>query len=68
MLFEIEYQLCKAYPSLSPLDLDEKRFCDVIKLFANTKKLLEKNKQEEKEETKVVNGETLIKRPATNWY
>lgn len=36
-LFMIEHNLCKEYVALTPFDLDERTFREVIKLFSDCK-------------------------------
>ena len=60
-LFEINDSLCKAYPSLSPFDVDEKRFVDVINLYIDVIKMQKREKARN-------DPNRVIRRPATDWF
>lgn len=48
MLFELSHSLCKAYPALSPFDVDEKPFGVVISTFGDMITLSNKEAKIEK--------------------
>lgn len=37
ILFEFEYTLCKEYPALSPWEIEQRKFKEVIRLIADTR-------------------------------
>ena len=39
ILFEINYQLFRLYPAFTPLTLDDCRFSEIIRLFAETRRM-----------------------------
>ena len=69
MLFLISHQLCKEYPALSPFEVDERRYCDVIRLYADVIGLnteLTKTREVAKKQSK---KDEIIRRPAgDNWF
>ena len=69
MLFLINHQICKEYPALSPFDVDDQRYSDVIKLYADVIGLnmeISKTREEPKRQPK---KDQLIRRPAgDNWF
>ena len=67
-LFEMVFCLCKEYPALSPFEIDERRFVDVIDLFADTRRL-QIRADKEKEFISTPDAEKVIRRPAgDDWY
>ncbi len=63
----MQYNLCKEYPALSPFDIDNTAFFDVLDLFARTRKMQIRiqEKIDETREDKV----QIIRRPAgDNWF
>lgn len=39
MLFNLEYNLCKEFPALSPWDIEIKTYHEVIKLYADMRRI-----------------------------
>ena len=39
MLFNLEYNLCKEFPALSPFDIEVKTYHEVIKLYADMRRI-----------------------------
>jgi hypothetical protein len=63
----MQYNLCKEYPALSPFDIDNTAFFDVLDLFARTRKMQIRiqEKIDETREDKV----QIIRRPAgDDWF
>jgi len=69
LLFLISHQICKEYPALSPFDVDERNYCDVIRLYADVIGLnmeLTKNREVAQKRPK---KDEIIRRPAgDNWF
>ena len=66
-LFELEYNLCKEFPALSPFDVDEISFFDVLDLFLKMRKMQIRIQRE----TEEIRGERdqVIRRPADDsWF
>lgn len=38
-MFIISHQICKEYPALSPYDIDDRRFTDVIGLYKDVRRM-----------------------------
>ena len=38
-LFQIEYNICKEFPAMSPIQVDEMTFHDVIRLYSKIRRL-----------------------------
>ena len=69
MLFIIAYQLCKEFPALSPYDIDEKRFRDVIKLYSDVRTMQIRESKIQKEIEKANDPNRIIRRPAgDDWF
>ena len=63
----MQYNLCKEYPALSPFDIDNTAFFDVLDLFERTRKMQIRiqDKIDEIKENKV----QIIRRPAgDDWF
>lgn len=66
LLFEIEYNLCKEFPAMTPMQVDEMAFHDVIRLYSKVRTY-----QIREEEIKdiLTNPNRVIRRPAgNNWF
>ena len=64
-MFELEYNLCKEYPAMTPFELENTSFFEVIDLFIDTKKM-QMRIEEIREEPK---KEKVIRRPAgDDWF
>ena len=62
LLFSIEYTLAKEFPALTPFDIEERPFVQVIDLLANTRALQIRTKKE-------TDPNRVIRRPAgDNWF
>jgi hypothetical protein len=62
LLFTIEYSLTKEYPALSPFDIEERSFFQVIDLFADTRRAQIQIKKES-------DPNRVIRRPAgDDWF
>lgn len=58
----VVHQLCKEYPALSPYQLEEKSFCDVIRLYADVRRMQIREK-------KINDPDRVIRRPAgDDWF
>lgn len=61
VLFNINYQLCKEFPALTPYDIEKKTFHDVIRLYSDVRALQIRETKEEKAK--------VIRRPAKDdWF
>lgn len=73
-LFILSFQLCKEFPAMTPLDIDEKSFDAVIDLFADvrTMQIREKKKENKRglfSKKKTKKNEQIIRRPAgDSWF
>ena len=62
MLFQINHSLCKEYTVLSPYEIDEKPFFEVIELFGETRQMQIREKISS-------NPNRIIRRKAgDDWY
>jgi hypothetical protein len=62
----MSHNLCKEYPSLSPFDIDEMSYCEVISIYAEVRGMQISDKKEAKNTSKQNNK---IYVPASdNWY
>lgn len=62
LLFTIEYSLTKEYPALSPFEIEERSFFQVIDLFADTRRI-------QIEDKKTRDPNRIIRRPAgDDWF
>ena len=62
----LNYQLCKEFPALTPYDVDEKPFSDVIDLYSDVRTL---QINAEKRNPSVSNGPRIIRRKAgDDWF
>lgn len=62
ILFSIEYSLTKEYPALSPFDIEDRSYFDVIDLFADTRRTQIQVKKE-------TDPNRIIRRPAgDDWF
>ena len=67
-LFEMVFCLCKEYPALSPFEIDERRFVDVIDLFADTRRL-QIRAEKERDFERTPDAEKVIRREAgDSWF
>lgn len=58
----ILHQLCKEYPALSPYDLERKAFHDVIRIYADVRRLQIRQK-------KLSDPNRVIRKPAgDDWF
>jgi hypothetical protein len=58
----VVHQLCKEYPALSPYQLEEKSFYDVIRLYADVRRMQIREK-------KINDPDRVIRRPAgDDWF
>jgi hypothetical protein len=63
-LFELEYNLCKEYPALTPFEIEDTSFFEIIDLFAETRAM-----QIRLKEITDPNYEQVIRRPAgDDWF
>ena len=66
-LFNIVFGLCKEYPALSPYELEERSFYDVIALFADTRRVQireDKHRRIERGEEELV----IRRKAGDDWY
>lgn len=64
LLFDINYQLCKTYPALSPFEVDARSYHEIIILYAETKRAAIREK---KEVDRAKSG--VIRKPAgDDWF
>lgn len=62
LLFEIMYTLCKEFQALTPYEVEDRAFVDVIKLFADTRRMQIRRKKES-------DPNRIIMRPAgDSWF
>lgn len=65
----LEYNLCKEFPSLTPLSIEKEGFYDIIDLYIDLRGLQIREETENNKNTKKVNGKRLVRRPASdNWF
>lgn len=64
----MSYSLCKEFPALTPFDIDDKPYHDVIVLFGEVRTMQKRiKKYNKKHYTK--DGKKIIRRPASdNWF
>ena len=61
----LEYNLCKEFPSLTPLSIEKEGFYDIIDLYTDLRGL----QIREETATKKIKGKRLVRRPASdNWF
>lgn len=67
-LFQLSYQLCKEFPSLTPFTVEKEKFKKVIRLYADVRKLqIRESKNTPVTDTHSNNQK--IRRPARdNWF
>lgn len=64
-LFDLNYQLCKEFPAMTPYDVEDKPFCRVIELYADVRRVQIK----ERKKIETPEKEKIIRRPASdNWF
>ena len=65
----LEYNLCKEFPSLTPLSIEKEGFYDIIDLYIDLRNLQIQQEIENNKNTKKVNGKRLVRRPAgDSWF
>jgi hypothetical protein len=65
----IEYNLCKEFPVLCPLNIEAEGFHTVMDMYIDLRNMQIKKEKEERKNTKRVKGKTLARRPARdNWF
>ena len=65
----LEYNLCKEFPSLTPLSIEKEGFYDIIDLYIDLRGLQILEETETHKNTKKVNGKRLVRRPAgDSWF
>lgn len=65
----LEYNLCKEFPSLTPLSIEKEGFYDIIDLYIDLRNLQIQQEIENNKNTKKVNGKRLVRRPAgDDWF
>lgn len=65
----LEYNLCKEFPSLTPLSIEKEGFYDIIDLYIDLRGLQIREETETHKNTKKVNGKRLVRRPAgDSWF
>ena len=65
----LEYNLCKEFPSLTPLSIEKEGFYDIIDLYIDLRCLQIREETENNKNTKKVNGKRLVRRPAgDSWF
>ena len=64
MLFNLCYQLCKEFPALSPYEIEETPFVDVIRLYADVRALQIREEKENDPNVKRV----IRKRAGDDWF
>lgn len=57
----IEHQLCKEYPALTPLNIEDMRFGTVIRLYSDVRSVQLREKE-------LSDPDRVIRRPATSWF
>ena len=66
ILFNINYQLCKEFPAMTPYDVEKKSFHDVIRLYSDVRAM---QIRETKRENDKGNDNKVIRRPAgDSWF
>lgn len=66
LLFEIEYNLCKEFPAMTPMQVDDMTFNDVIRLYG---KVRQYQIREEDIKDILTNPNRKIRRPAGDrWF
>lgn len=61
----LEYNLCKEFPTLSPLSVEKEDFNTIINLYIDLRKL----QISQENQTKTQNGKKVIRRPAgDDWF
>lgn len=61
MLFEISHQISKEYGAVTPLQLDQEKYVDVIDLYADIRRTQIREKR-------LSDPNRVIRRPATSWF
>ena len=62
LLFVIEYNLAKEFPALSPFEIENRSFFEIIDLYSDVRKIQIEVKKEE-------NPNRVIRRPAgDDWF
>lgn len=65
----LEYNLCKEFPSLTPLSIEKEGFYDIIDLYIDLRGLQIREETETHKNTKKINGKRLVRRPAgDSWF
>lgn len=65
----LEYNLCKEFPSLTPLSIEKEGFDDIIDLYIDLRGLQIREETVTEKNTKKVKGKRLVRRPAgDNWF
>ena len=65
----LEYNLCKEFPSLTPLSIEKEGFYDIIDLYIDLRSLQIREETETHKNTKKVDGKRLVRRPAgDSWF
>lgn len=62
VLFDIEYNLCKEFPALSPWEIDDRSYHKVIRLYADTRRV-QIHDQELSDPDRVIR-----RRAGDNWF
>lgn len=58
----ISYQLCKEFPALSPYEIEDRTFCEVIHLYSDVRRMQIRDKKNK-------DPNRIIRRPAgDNWF
>nr|DAU64718.1 MAG TPA: hypothetical protein [Bacteriophage sp.] len=66
VLFDINYQLCKEFPAMTPYDIEKHTFHDVIRLYSDVRAL---QLREAKRGDNDSNDNRVIRRPAgDDWF
>lgn len=65
----LEYNLCKEFPSLTPLSIEKEGFYDIIDLYIDLRRLQIREETTMEKNTKKVKGKKLVRRRAgDNWF
>jgi hypothetical protein len=65
----LEYNLCKEFPSLTPLSIEKEGFYDIIDLYTDLRGLQIREETATEKNTKKIKGKRLVRRPASdNWF
>ena len=65
----LEYNLCKEFPSLTPLSIEVEGFYKIIDLYIDLRNLQIRQEKETEKNTKKIKGKRLVRRPAgNNWF